>query len=173
MIRCKRIANFCSSPRPTIHLPASHPHLPQHRDLPSLCLCPSHTHTHTHTHIEHPDAPQQSTVEETDAHSLLDLRKDVAVVEQEVLLHTHAASATHASTSTTPTPGHRNTHLVAHLDRAATEPGYEHPVARLHADGLHVPVPIRSTRAGRDDGRLRDGVARRRRGEEDPACGFL
>lgn len=100
-------------------------------------------------------------------HLLLDLCKNFGVLEQEVLLGEWSAPCRDVQAWDT------STHLFANLDRVSAPARKEYAITSLHSGGNDGSVLIRCTRANGNDGGLREGVACRRRGEEDPTGGFL
>ena len=88
----------------------------------------------------------------------MDLREDLRVTEEEVLLR---ACEGHISDQRDMTRKQRMpTHLLADLDRAAAPARKEYAVSSLHADGEDVAILIGRALADSDDGRLREGVVR-------------
>ena len=64
-------------------------------------------------------------------------------------------------------------HLVTKLDRATAPAGEEDAVTSLDVGGHNLASAVRRAGAGRDDGRLGEGLARRRRRKVNTARGFL
>ena len=100
---------------------------------------------------------------------LLNLREDVRVLEEVVLLGLKTASSVQAAKQEH--LGH--THLLSNLDRVASPARQQYAVTRLHLRRNDVAVLVRRARANRDNGRLRQRRAGRRRGQEDTGGSFL
>ena len=91
---------------------------------------------------------------------LLDLREDLRVAEEEVLLRACEGRVSDQPNLPRKRPERMPTHLLADLDRAAAPARKEYAVSSLHADGEDVAILVGRTGADGDDGRLREGVVR-------------
>lgn len=114
----------------------------------------------------HTPDPSQAT------QSLLDLRKDLRVAEQVVLLH-RATKSDHSPQHPAKQRERKYTHIFTHFNRVPAPPREEHAVTRLHRRRYDLALFVRRAGAHSNHRRLRQRRARCRRRQEDARRGFL